>query len=231
MTEDIGASEPVGPVGPASDRIRVRRKPGRAHYDRATIDTILDAALVGHIGWVLDDQPYVTPITIWRTGDRLYWHGSAGSRMVQATKAGAPVCITATILDGLVLARSGTNHSMNFRSVMVLGSAHAVEDETEALAALEALIEHLFPGRSAELRPTTSKEIRAATVLWLDLTESSAKVRAEGSHEEPGDESWPAWAGVVPVGLVAGAPEPDEHAPAGMEPPAYLPRAGERLER
>jgi len=227
MTDAIA---PSSPVPPASDRVRVRRKPDRGRYDRATIDAILDASLVGHVGWVLNGQPYVTPTAIWRTGDRLFWHGSAGSRMVQATKAGAAVCITATIVDSLVLARSGTNHSMDFRSVMVLGSAHAVESETEALDALEAFIEHLFPGRWAELRPATSKEVRATTVLWVDLTESSAKIRAEGGHEEPGDESWPAWAGVVPVGLVAGAPQPDEHVPAGMEPPAYLPRPGVRLD-
>lgn len=228
MTDGIAPAEPVQP---ASDRVRVRRKPDRGRYDRATIDAILDAALVGHVGWVLDGQPYVTPTAIWRTGDRLYWHGSAGSRMVRATKAGAPVCITATIVDGLVLARSGTDHSMNYRSVMVLGSAHAVETEAETLDALEAFVEHLYPGRWAELRPATSQEARATTVLWLDLAEASAKIRAEGVHEEPGDETWPAWAGVVPVGLAAGAPEPDEHVPAGLTPPAYLPRAGERLDR
>ncbi len=221
----------TGPDLPASDRVRLRRKPDRGRYDRATIDAILDAALVGHVGWVLDGQPYATPTAIWRQGDRLYWHGSAGSRMVRETKGGAPVCITATILDGLVLARSGTDHSMNFRSVMVLGRARAVEDEAEALAALEAFVEHLYPGRWAELRPATSDEVRATTVLWTDLAEASAKIRATGVHDEPGDEAWPAWAGVVPVGLVAGTPEPDDHVPAGMGPPAYLPAAGTRIER
>ena len=224
----------VGPseaVGPASDRVRVRRKPDRGRYDRATIDAILDAALVGHVGWVLDGQPYVTPTAIWRTGDRLYWHGSAGSRMVRATKEGAPVCVTATIVDSLVLARSGTDHSMDYRSVMVLGRAQAVVDEAEALAALEAFVEHLFPGRWAELRPATSTEVRATTVLWVDLAEASAKIRAAGVHDEPGDETWPAWAGVVPVGLVAGTPVPDEHVPPGMSPPAYLPAAGRRIDR
>jgi nitroimidazol reductase NimA-like FMN-containing flavoprotein (pyridoxamine 5'-phosphate oxidase superfamily) len=228
MSDHPGASEPVGP---ASDRVRLRRKPDRGRYDRATIDAILDAALIGHVGWVLDGQPYATPTAIWRQGDRLYWHGSAGSRMVRATSDGAAVCITATILDGLVLARSGTDHSMNYRSVMVLGRVQAVEDEAETLAALEAFIEHLYPGRWAELRPATANEIRATTVLWTDLTEASAKIRATGVHEEPGDESWPAWAGVVPVGLMAGQPEPDEHVPAGMSVPAYVPAAGRRLER
>jgi nitroimidazol reductase NimA-like FMN-containing flavoprotein (pyridoxamine 5'-phosphate oxidase superfamily) len=228
MTDGPGSALPTLP---ASDRVRLRRKPDRGRYDRATIDTILDAALLGHVGWVLDGQPYVTPTAIWRQGDRLYWHGSAGSRMVRETRDGAPVCITATILDGLVLARSGTDHSMNFRSVMVLGRARAVDDETETLAALEAFVEHLYPGRWAELRPATSNEILQTTVLWTDLTEASAKIRAEGAHDEPGDESWPAWAGVVPISVVAGRPEPDEHVHAAMTAPSYLPPAGRRIER
>lgn len=228
MTDDRGAA---AAALPASDRVRLRRKPDRGRYDRATIDAILDAALVGHVGWVLDGQPYATPTALWRQGDRLYWHGSAGSRMVRETKGGSPVCITATILDGLVLARSGTDHSMNYRSVMVLGRAHAVEGEAATLAALEAFVEHLYPGRWAELRPATAQEIRATTVLWTDLSEASAKIRAAGVHAEPGDESWPVWAGVVPVGLVAGQPEPDEHVPAGMPVPANLPAAGARIER
>ena len=221
----------VEPALPASDRVRLRRKPDRGRYDRATIDAILDAALVGHIGWVLDGQPYVTPTAIWRQGDRLYWHGSAGSRMIRETKDGATVCITATILDGLVLARSGIDHSMNYRSVMVLGRVYEVEDEAETLAALEAFVEHLYPGRWAELRPATSNEIRQTTVLWTDLAEASAKIRAAGAHDEPGDESWPVWAGVVPVSLVVGTPEPDEHVPAAMTAPSYLPPAGMRIER
>jgi hypothetical protein len=228
MTDGLRRAEPA-PA--ASDRVRLRRKPDRGRYDRATIDAILDAALVGHVGWVLDGQPYVTPTAIWRQGDRLYWHGSVGSRMVRETKDGAPVCITATILDGLVLARSGTDHSMDYRSVMVLGRAHAVEAEEETLAALEAFVEHLYPGRWAELRPATSDEVRQTTVLWTDLDEASAKIRAIGAHDEPGDESWPAWAGVVPVSLVAGTPEPDEHVPAGMTAPSHLPPAGMRIER
>ncbi len=214
---------------PASDRVRVRRKPERGRYDRSTIDAILDAAIVGHVGWILDGQPYVTPTAIWRTGDGLYWHGSAASRMVRATKNGAPVCVTATIVDGLVLARSATDHSLNYRSVMVLGTARAVEGEAETRAALEAFVEHLYPGRWQELRPATSKEVRATTVLWMDLSEASAKIRAEGAHDEPGDETWPAWGGVVPVELVARAPEPDEFVAPGMPPPGYLPTAGEAM--
>ncbi len=216
--------EPSIPAAlPASERVRVRRKPDRGRYDRATIDAILDAASIGYVGWILDGQPYVTPTAIWRTGDRLYWHGSAASRMVRATKDGAPVCITAAILDGLVLARSATDHSVNYRSVTVLGTAHAVVGDDETVAALEAFVEHLYPGRWAELRPATTREVRATTVLWVDLAEASAKIRADGAHDEPGDETWPAWAGVVPVALVAGVPEPDGFVPAGMPAPGYLP--------
>ena len=227
MTNDPHPSEPFAP---ASDRVRLRRKPDRGRYDRATIDGILDAAVVGHVGWVLDGQPYVTPTAIWRQGDRLYWHGSAASRMVRATKGGAAVCVTATILDGLVLARSGLDHSVNYRSVMVLGCAYAVDDEAETLAALETFVEHLYPGRWPELRPATSSEIRQTTVLWTDLAEASAKIRADGAHDEPGDETWPAWAGVIPVNLVAGTPEPDDHVPAGVTAPRYLPPVGLRLQ-
>ena len=223
-------SESPRPTSPASDRVRVRRKPDRGRYDRATIDAILDAALVGHVGWVLDGQPYVTPTAIWRTGDRLFWHGSAASRMIRATQDGAQVCVTATLLDGLVLARSGTDHSLNYRSVMVLGRTYGVDDEAEKLAALEAFVEHLYPGRWAELRPATAKEVKAISVLWLDLREASAKIRAEGSHEEPGDETWPAWAGVVPIGLTAERPQPDAFVPPSMAVPPYLPRAGDRFE-
>jgi nitroimidazol reductase NimA-like FMN-containing flavoprotein (pyridoxamine 5'-phosphate oxidase superfamily) len=218
------------PVPPPSDRVHLRRKPDRGRYDRPTIDAILDASVVGHVGWVLDGQPYVTPTSIWRTGDRLFWHGSSASRMLRATAHGEPVCVTATIVDGLVLARSGFDHSVNYRSVMVLGRAYAVEDEAEKRVALDAFIERLFPGRAAELRPATSQELKATAVLWMDLAEASAKIRADGVHDEPGDETWPAWAGVLPLGLVAGAPEPDGFVPPDAAVPGYLPKAGERID-
>lgn len=221
-------SEPSS-APPPSGRVRVRRKPDRGRYDRATIDAILDEAVIGHVGYVIDGQPYVTPTCIWRSGDRLYWHGSSASRMLRVTTDGAPVCVTASLLDRLVLARSGFDHSVDYRSVMVLGRANAVEDEAEKRAALEAFVEHLYPGRWAQLRPATSQELKATGVLWMDLGEASAKIRADGVHDEPGDESWPVWAGVVPVTLAAGEPEPDEFVPEGMEVPAYLRRAGGRL--
>jgi nitroimidazol reductase NimA-like FMN-containing flavoprotein (pyridoxamine 5'-phosphate oxidase superfamily) len=203
---------------PPSDRTRVRRLPKRGQYDRTTVDAILDEAIVGHVAWTLDGQPYATPTNVWRQDDRLFWHGSAASRMLRATD-GQPVCVTVTHLDGFVLARSGFNHSVNYRSVMILGTAHLVSDEAEVDAALDAFIEHLFPGRAATLRPMTAKERRATAVMWIDLAEASAKVRADVNHEDEGDETWPAWGGVVPVRLVRGDPEPDEFVADSMEPP------------
>jgi nitroimidazol reductase NimA-like FMN-containing flavoprotein (pyridoxamine 5'-phosphate oxidase superfamily) len=208
---------------PPSDRARVRRLPKRGRYDRATIDAILDAAIVGHVAWVGDGQPFATPTNVWRQGDRLYWHGSSASRMLRATD-GQPVCVTVTHLDGLVVARSGFNHSVNYRSVMALGTAHLVTDDAEVDAALDAFIDHLYPGRAATLRPMTPKERKATAVMWLDLAEASAKVRADVSHDDEGDEAWPAWAGVIPVEMMRREPEPDPFVPEGMPAPeARLP--------
>ena len=205
-------------VTPPSDRVRVRRKPERGHYDRATVDAILDEAIVGHVGFVVDDQPYVIPTSIWRQGDRLYWHGSSASRMLRAT-VGARVCITVSRIDALVLARSGFDHSVDYHSAVVLGTAHLVEDDAEKLAALEALVERLYPGRWATLRPPLPKELKATTVMWTELTEASAKIRDIGAHDEPGDETWPTWAGTIPLTTVVGEPIPDEFVPAGMAAP------------
>ncbi len=201
-----------------SDRTRVRRLPERGRYDRETIDAIIDAAIVGHVGWILDGQPFVTPTAVWRQGDRLYWHGSRASRMLRSVDDAA-VCLTITHLDGLVLARSGFHHSVNFRSAMVLGTAHLVTDEAEMDAALRAFIEHLYPGRWAQLRPMTARERKQTSVLWMDLREASAKVRDDIDHDDPGDETWPVWAGVVPVRLERGTPEPDPFVPAGSPGP------------
>jgi hypothetical protein len=208
----------IDPARPPSDRTRVRRLPKRGRYDRGTIDAILDDAIVGHVAWAAHGQPYATPTNVWRQGDRLYWHGSAASRMLRASD-GQPVCVTVTHLDGLVLARSGFNHSVNFRSVMVLGTAHLVTDEAEIDASLEAFIDHLYPGRWAELRPMTAQERKATSVMWMDLSEASAKVRADVNHDDEGDEAWPAWGGVIPVRVVLGAPEPDPFTPEGMPAP------------
>jgi nitroimidazol reductase NimA-like FMN-containing flavoprotein (pyridoxamine 5'-phosphate oxidase superfamily) len=194
---------------PPTDRVRLRRKPERGRYARATIDAILDEAIVASVGWVLDGQPYVTPVNTWRHGDRLYWHASAGSRMVRVASRGEPVCVTVALVDGLVMARSATNHSLNYRSVMVLGRPTLVGDEHDKAEALDALIDHLAPGRAGDLRPVTAEELRKTAVLWIGLDEASAKIRAGGAIDEPGDLDWPAWAGVIPVSLVSGTPQPE----------------------
>jgi uncharacterized protein len=217
--DQAGAAGPAPDLAtPPSERVRLRRKPRRGHYDAPTVHAILDAAVVGHVGWIRDGQPIVTPVNVWREGDRLFWHASVGSGMALAVD-GTPVCVTVTHLDSLVLARSATNHSVDYRSVMALGTAHRLTDEAEIDAALEGLVEALFPGRWAQLRPMTDAERRATAVLWIDLAEASAKVRDTGLVDDPGDETWPAWGGVIPVRLVRGEPEPDKHVPAGMPLP------------
>ncbi|MHB8891208.1 MAG: pyridoxamine 5'-phosphate oxidase family protein [Candidatus Limnocylindrales bacterium] len=218
VDETVGTPGETGRAKAPSDRTRVRRLPDRGHYDRATVDAILDAAVIGHVAWVAGGQPYATPTLVWREGDRLYWHGSSASRMLRAID-GQPVCVTVTHLDGLVVARSGFNHSVNYRSAMVLGTAHLVTDDAEKDASLEAFFERLYPGRWPELRPMTAKERKATTVAWVDLAEASAKVRADVNHDDEGDETWPAWGGVIPVRTVLGEPEPDTFTPDGMPAP------------
>ncbi len=215
------AERPPGAGGtrPPSDRTRVRRLPDRGRYDRATVDAILDAAVIGHVAWVDDGQPYATPTLVWREGDRLYWHGSSASRMLRSID-GRQVCVTVTHLDGLVMARSGFNHSVNYRSAMVLGTAHLVTDEAGKDASLEAFFDRLYPGRWPGLRPMTPKERKATAVAWVDLSEASAKVRADVNHDDAGDETWPAWGGVIPVTRVLGEAVPDAFTPDGMPAPA-----------
>jgi uncharacterized protein len=217
------AGQPADGPAPASDRVRLRRKPMRGRHDRATIDAIVDASLIGTIAFVQDGQPFGIPTNVWRVGDRLYWHASAGSRLLRAAN-GSPVCVTLYHLDGMVLARSATNHSVNYRSVVILGTANLLTDAGEIEHALEGLVESIYPGRWAQLRPMTEKERKETGVMYVDLAEASAKVRAEGVHDDAGDEAWPVWAGVVPVRTVRGEPEPDEFTPPGMpEPIVRLP--------
>jgi hypothetical protein len=218
VTEPRSARTGTG-IPPATDRVRVRRLPERGRYDRATLDAVLDSALIGHVGYVVDGQPFVTPTAIWRTGDRLFWHGSSASRMLRATQDAGPVCVTATLLDGLVLARSGFNHSMNYRSAMVLGRAELVTGEDDRLAALRAFVEHVFPGRWDRLRPPTRLELKATTILWTGLREASVKVRTGGPHDDPGDETWPVWAGVVPISRQLGDARPERAMAAGLAGP------------
>jgi hypothetical protein len=189
------------------DRTRVKRHPERGSYDRETIDLILDEALICHLGFAVDEQPYVIPTLHARVGDTLYLHGSSASRMLRHVATGAPVCATVTLLDGLVLARSVFNHSMNYRSVVVLGTAALVADEKKA-DALHALTERLAPGRWDEARRPSEQELKATSILRLPIDEASAKVRSGPPKDAPGDEDLPVWAGVVPVHLAA---EPSEY--------------------
>jgi len=204
-----------------SPRTEVRRHPERGVYDRAAIDAILDEALYCHVGFVADGRPFVIPTIHARSGDVLYLHGSPASRMLRTLAGGLDVCVTVTILDGLVLARSVYNHSMNYRSVVVLGNARAVEDRAKKLAALEAVVEHVAAGRSRDARAPSEKELGGTLVLALPLDEASAKVRSGPPKDFDDDVPLPIWAGVVPLRLAAGAPEPAADLPAGLEAPPY----------
>jgi len=187
---------------------RVRRLRDRGAYDRRTIDAILDAATHCHVAHVVEGRPVATPTLHWRHEDRLYWHGSVASRMLNAHRSGGEVCVTATLIDGFVMARSGFHHSANYRSVMCFGTPEEVKDPNAKLAALEQFMEHWFPGRWATLRPPTRKELAATCVMSLPITEASAKVRAGGPKDSAGDLVSPVWAGVIPLKLTAGRPVP-----------------------
>jgi nitroimidazol reductase NimA-like FMN-containing flavoprotein (pyridoxamine 5'-phosphate oxidase superfamily) len=199
-------------------RTRIRRVPKRAVYDRATIDAILDEGLVAHLGFAVEEQAYVIPTLHARVGDLVYVHGSAASRTVRKLAAGVPACLTVTLLDGLVLARSAFHHSMNYRSVVVLGSARLVADPAERMVALHAFTEKLVPGRWDEVREPTEQELRGSSVLALELTEASAKVRTGPPVDDEEDYALDVWAGVVPLRLQAGEPEADPRLDAGVEP-------------
>ena len=188
-----------------SPRTRITREPERAVYDRAAAYQILDEGFICHVGFVMDNQPFVIPTGYGRSGDNLYIHGSAASRMLRNLDQGIAACVTVTLLDGLVLARSIFNHSMNYRSVVVLGTAVAVEDPAEKLRALRALSEHILPGRWEESRQPNERELKATLVMRLPITEFSAKVRTGPPIDNDEDYSFPTWAGVVPLRTVAGS--------------------------
>lgn len=196
------------------------REPQRAVYDRDAVNQILDEAFLCHVGFAVDGQPYVIPTSFGRDGDMLYIHGSAASRMLRNLDKGIAVCITVTLLDGLVLARSVFNHSMNYRSVVILGTATLVSEPTEKLAALRALTEHIIPGRWEDSRQPNEKELKATSVLRLPITEFSAKVRVGPAIDDEEDYSFPTWAGVIPLAMEVGDAIRDER--SDREFPAYL---------
>ena len=208
-------------------RTTLKRNHTRGAYDRASVNGILDAGIFCHIGYAIDGQPFVTPTSYWRDGDRVLIHGSSASRMVRTLAAGAPACLTVTHVDGLVLARSAFHHSVNWRSVMILGQAEPVADKA---AALKGLIERIGPGRWDDLRPVTDQELKATAVLAFDIREASAKVRTGppiDDEEDYGEPFWghPVWAGVVPLTTVAGAPVACPRQLPGIPVPDYAARS------
>ena len=201
-----------------SPRSRVRRIPKRAAYDAATIAAVLDAGVVAHLGFVVDGQPYVIPTLHARVGDAIYVHGSGASRAIRALGTGAPACLTVTHLDGIVLARSASHHSINYRSAVVLGQAVTVTGSDEKLRALEAFMERVTPGRWAEVRAPDDRELKATAVLRFDLGEASVKLRTGGPVDDEADLGLPAWAGVLPLHLAAGLLEPAHDLDPRIEP-------------
>ena len=207
----------------ASPRTQVRRVPARGIYDRGTIDAILDEGLIAHLGFVHDGQPFVIPTLHARIGELVYVHGSAASRAIRTVSIDA-ACLTVTLLDGIVLARSVFHHSVNYRSVVVLGTARPVEGPEERLAALEAFAERLIPGRWGEVRPPNPQELKATRVLAMTLDESSAKVRTGPPEDDPEDYDVPVWAGVIPLHTSAGTPIADPRTPPEVTPSGAITR-------
>jgi nitroimidazol reductase NimA-like FMN-containing flavoprotein (pyridoxamine 5'-phosphate oxidase superfamily) len=204
-----------------TDRVRVRRVHERGHYDAETIHPILDAMPVCSVGYVFKGSPYVTPTLQWREGNHIYWHGSSASRMLEAVEE-AEACVTVTLIDGFVLARSAFHHSANYRSVMVLGTARKITDNDEKERHLKIFVDTLFPGRWDILRPMNAQEFKATTVLSLPLDEASAKVRTGPPKDDEEDYGLPIWAGVLPLTMQLGTPIPDPRNLAGVTPPAHV---------
>lgn len=223
MSAESGSSESDRSAAP-SDRVRVRRMPARADYERATVEAILDEGLVAHLAFVHEGQPYAIPTLQARVGDTVYFHGSAGSRTIRALAAGAPMCLTVTLLDGLVLARAALHQSVNYRSAMILGHARLLEQEAEHRLALRQFTEKLVPGRWQEVRPPTDKELKRAGVLAMSLRECSAKIRSGPPLDDPEDLALDVWAGVVPLRIAAGAPEPAPELAEHLAPSAVVER-------
>jgi nitroimidazol reductase NimA-like FMN-containing flavoprotein (pyridoxamine 5'-phosphate oxidase superfamily) len=221
----VPAEQPaeIAPAPPRSERVRLRRKRERGSYEREVIDAILDEGLLAHLG-IVDEQgqPFVIPTLHARSGDVVYCHGSTASRTLRALAAGAPACLTVSLIDGLVLARSAMHHSANYRSAMIVGRATSIEDLQEKRVALQAIVEHIVPGRWRDVRGPSENELKATAVLALPIDEASAKVRTGPPLDDEEDYALPAWAGVIPLSSHACAPEPDPRLDAGVRPPAYV---------
>jgi uncharacterized protein len=204
-----------------SERTRVKRLGKRARYDAETVHAILDAMPICHVGYHFNGSPYVTPTLQWREGDHIYWHGSSASRMLE-TCVEADVCVTVTIIDAMVMARSAFNHSCNYRSVMAMGKAFVVSDPAEKEARLRTFTDTLFPGRWDMLRPATEKELKATMMLGLSLDEASAKVRSGPPGDDEEDYALPIWAGLIPLQTNALAPLDDPRILPGLQPPPHV---------
>ena len=221
------SSQPPGLPAPPREELRIGRSAKRARYDRETIEAIVDATLIAHVGTVRDGLPVVIPMLCGRDGDWLLLHGSPAAGTIVRGRD-REVCVTLTVLDGLVLARSAFHHSLNYRSVVVIGRAELVRDEAERRRALEALMERLVPGRQATLRPTTDAEVRQTAVLRVSLEKASAKLRSGPPADDEADYDLPIWAGVLPVTTTFGSPEPDPRLAAGIELPEHVRRLAGR---
>ena len=223
---------PAADAFAVTPRNRVKRMHERGSYDKEAVFAILDAALLCHVSYVIDGQPFCTPTLFWREGEMLYWHGSSASRMLRHLKTGTPACLTVSHLDGLVLARSGFHHSVNYRSAMCFGTARFIEDEAEKKRALEHLVDRFYRGRTATLRPIQPQEFKASMVVRMPIEEASAKVRAKNVADDEEDYALSLWAGVIPVAQVIGGAEPCPRLVPGTQMPANLSayRPGRRLD-
>ena len=201
---------------------KLRRAHNRGRYDKETIYTILDAGVVCHVGFSIEGQPFVTPMNHWREGNRIYFHGSSANRTLSHLASGAKVCLTVTHLDGIVLARSGFCHSVNFRSAMLFGAATEVVEPEAKERHLKAFMDRLFPGRWETLRPIKDKELKATKIVWIEIDEASAKVRAGKPNDDEEDYNLPVWAGVLPINTVIGEPEPCSRLDQSVAQPEYL---------
>jgi len=217
----VTTSEPADSYA-VSPRNRVKRLHERGRYDRATVHGLLDASMLCHVSYVIDGQPYCTPTFFWREDNKLYWHGSSASRMLENQSDGQKVCLTVAHLDSLVLARCGFNHSADYRAVMAFGTAYLVTDPEEKARALVAMVDRFFPDRTASLRQSTKQEIKASAVIAMEIEQASAKIRTKGVADDDEDYALPIYAERIPVRTVLGAPEPCPRLLEGVTRPQSL---------
>jgi len=207
---------------PITPRSKLKRLAERGHYDKDSVYGVLDAGLIAHIGIAPEGQPFVIPVMYGRKGDVIYFHGAKASRLLKYVQAGGEVCVTVTLLDGLVLARSLFEHSLNYRSVVAYGNGRLVDDPDEKMAALKIISDNMLPGRWEDARQPTEKELNATTVVAVTINEATAKIRTGGAHDFEEDLGLPVWAGVLPIHEVFTAPENNEDLAEGIEIPAYI---------